>query len=277
MAGRARRAVPGPGVPPYAAGMSLHAALAAAATLVSLAFAMSAFERWLSGHRRHEAAWTISLAMFAAGSASLWVGAAIGWEEWSFKSFYLFGAILNVPFLALGTIELLAGPTHGRRWNAIISMLGAFCVGLLVSAPLIGQIDPEVLPQGKEIFGPGPRIAAALGSGVAAMVIIGGALWSAWRLLRLRSSRTASANPSGLSPGRLAVANLFIAAGTLILSAGGVLNSVVDEMDGFALSLVAGIAVIFVGFLLTNTDGRRRLQSLPEPAPWHGAEQDQAA
>ena len=263
--------------PPYAAGMSLHAALAAAATLLSAAFAMSTFERWLSGHRRHEAAWTISLAMFAAGSASLWVGAAIGWGEWSFKSFYLFGAILNVPFLALGTIELLAGPQHGRRWTAIISLLGAFCTGLIVSAQLLGPIEPDVLPQGREIFGPGPRIAAAVGSGVAAMVIIGGALWSAWRLLRLRRSRVASSNTSGLTPGRLALANLLIAAGTLILSAGGVLNSVVDEMNGFALSLVAGIAVIFLGFLLTNTDDRRNLRSLAEPEPWSFVTGDQAA
>lgn len=255
--------------------MTLHAALAAGATLISVAFALSTFERWLRGRRRHEAAWTVSLALFAAGSAALWVGASIGWDEWSFKAFYLFGAILNVPFLALGTIELLAGPVHGRRWTAIISLLGAFCVGLLVSAPLIGTIEPTVLPQGKEVFGPGPRIAAAVGSGVAAVVIIAGALWSAGRLLRQRS-RT-SAAPSGLTAGRLAAANLFIAAGTLILSAGGLLNSVVDEMDGFALSLVAGITVIFVGFLLTNTDQRGTAMVLQEPKPWQGPSQRRAA
>ena len=257
--------------------MSLHAALAAGATLISLAFALSTFERWLRGHRRHEAAWTVSLALFAAGSAALWVGASIGWDEWSFKAFYLFGAILNVPFLALGTVELLAGPIHGRRWTAIVSLLGAFCVGLIVSAPLIGSIDPTLLPQGKEVFGPGPRIAAAVGSGVAALVIIGGALWSAWRLLRLRSTVSSSANPSGLTPGRLAAANLFIATGTLILSAGGVLNSVVNEMDGFALSLVAGITVIFVGFLLTNTDQRGATRTLREPQPWSAPSQRDAA
>jgi len=253
---------------PYAAPMSLHAALAAAATLMSLAFALSTFERWLRGHRRHEAAWTISLALFAAGSASLWVGAAIGWDEWSFKAFYLFGAILNVPFLALGTVELLAGPTQGRRWTAIISLLGAFCVGLVVSAPLLAPIEPEVLPQGKEVFGIGPRIAAAVGSGAAALVIIGGAPWRAWRLLRQRSADRSSTNRSGVSPGRLAAANLFIATGTLILSAGGVLNSVVDEMDGFALSLVAGITVIFIGFLLTSTDAHSDLRTLRDPVAW---------
>jgi len=66
-----------------------------------------------------------------------------------------------------------------------------------------------------------------------------------------------------LSPGRLALANLFIAAGTLILSAGGVFNSVLDEMDAFAISLVAGITVIFVGFLLTSAP-----KPLPPAQPW---------
>jgi uncharacterized protein YkwD len=247
--------------------MTLHVALAAAATLVSLAFALSTLERWLARRKRHEGAWTVSLFLFAAGSAALWVGAAVGWGEWSFKAFYLFGAILNVPFLALGTVELLAGPTHGRRWTAIVSLLSAFCAGLVVSAQLVGPIDPDVLPQGKEVFAAGPRIAAAVASGVGATVIFGGALWSAWRLLRGR--RRAGA-PSSLPAGRLALANLFIALGTLVLSAGGLLNSVVDEMDGFAISLVVGISIIFIGFLLTNPAGSSAAaRAVPEPRPWH--------
>lgn len=249
--------------------MSLHAALAAAATLVSLAFALSTLERWMARRRRYEGAWTVSLFMFAAGSAALWVGAAVGWAEWSFKAFYLFGAILNVPFLALGTIELLAGPRQGRRWTAIISMLAAFCTGMIVSAPLIGPIDPDVLPQGKDVFEVGPRIAAAVASGVAATVIFAGALWSAWRLVRGRRRPGA---PTSITAGRLALANLFIALGTLVLSAGGLLNSVVDEMDGFAISLVVGISIIFVGFLVTNAGTPRALLALPDPSPWHAPE-----
>jgi hypothetical protein len=116
------------------------------------------------------------------------------------------------------------------------------------------------------VFGIGPRIAAALGSGIAAIVIIGGAMWSAWRLFRQRRNTVA---PGRLSPARLALANLFIAFGTLVLSAGGLLNSVVDEMNGFALSLVAGISVIFVGFLITNSGPRSALSAVPEPVAWH--------
>ena len=99
--------------------MTKEAALAAAATLVAAAFTLSTFDRWLARRRRHEGAWTIALAMFTIASASLWVAAAVGWTEPTFRVFYLFGAILNVPWLALGTIELLGGPRWGRPSTAV--------------------------------------------------------------------------------------------------------------------------------------------------------------
>ena len=147
-----------------------------------------------------------------------------------------------------------------------------------MAAPLTGSIVSDVLPQGKEVFGPGPRIAAAVGSGVAALVIIGGAIWSAWRLFHAwrAGADTRSTRTGAPSLRRLAIANLIIATGTLILSAGGILNSVMNEMDGFAISLVAGISVIFVGFLLTTSNSSAQLQSVPEPEAWHAPEVDVA-
>ena len=40
---------------------------------------------------------------------------ARGWSAASFRVFYLAGAILNVPWLALGTVYLLAGQQIGDR------------------------------------------------------------------------------------------------------------------------------------------------------------------
>ena len=103
----------------------MHTVLAATATLLATAFAMSTLERYLGRRRRHELMWTISLFMFALGSLALWAGAAIGWTEWTFKAFYLFGAILNVPFLALGTVYLLAGQRRGDITAATVALLAA--------------------------------------------------------------------------------------------------------------------------------------------------------
>ena len=58
--------------------LTLDAALAATATLVATAFAAAVLERWLVRRRPHELAWTISLLMFAAASAALWLAEAGG-------------------------------------------------------------------------------------------------------------------------------------------------------------------------------------------------------
>jgi len=228
--------------------MSLHLALAAAASLLALAFAMCTFERWLDRRKPHEAAWTAALALFAVASASLWAGAAFGWNEVWFRFFYLFGAIVNVPYLALGTVYLL-WPRRVARHVAIgVHSFAMFSAGVVAVAPFTATVDSGRLPQGSDVFGPLPRVLAAAGSGVAALVIVAGAGWSAWRLARRRSTR------------RLAAANVLIAVGTIVLGAGGILNSVLDEMDGFAVSLVVGVTVIFAGFLLTSAPRRSTMR-----------------
>ena len=92
----------------------------------------------------------------------------------------------------------------------------------------------DELPHGSEVFGAFPRVLAAVASAGGALVVIGGAVWSAFRQRRL------------------VLANTLIAAGTAITGASGLLNSVADEMTGFAVTLVVGITVIFAGFLVSR-------------------------
>lgn len=233
----------------------MHTALAVAAALISMAFAMSTYERWLARRARHEAAWTAALAMFSVASLFLAAGAGLGWTEWTFRGFYLFGAVANVPFLATGTIYLLGGRRAGDRAVVGVALAVAFAAGVMATAPLTGAVPVRHIPQGSEVFGPLPRILAATASGAGALVVLGGALWSA---LRYRS-------------GRMLAANLLIALGTLITGASGLLNSVLDEMDGFAITLVAGVAVLFAGFLVATAGPRpeprtRRALGTGEPA-----------
>jgi hypothetical protein len=212
----------------------LRTAVAVAAGLVALAFSMSTFERWLERHRRHELAWSVALAMFVVAAAALAAGAAAGWNGVTFRVFYLFGAILDVPFLALGTVYLLAGPRRGDRWAAIVALGGAFAAGVVVTAPFTHAIPAHRLVQGSAVFGVLPRVLAGLASAGGAAVILAGALWSA-----LRSKER-----------RLVLSNALIAVGTLILGASGLFNSVLDAMTAFAVSLLAGIVVLFAGFLV---------------------------
>lgn len=225
----------------------LHTALATTAALVALAFSMSTYERWLARRRPHELAWSASLAMFCLASGALAAGAALGWSEVTFRLFYLFGAIVNVPFLALGTVYLLGSRRLADRCAVGVTAFAAFAAGVLAVAPFTAPLPRDELARGSEVFGALPRVLAASASGVGALVVVVGALWSAARVRRAR----------------VVVANGLIALGTVVTGASGLLNAVLDEMTGFAVALVLGVSILFAGFLVATSGPRRRLPAAP--------------
>lgn len=235
--------------------VTLDVALSAAATLVAFAFGLSTLDRWLRRRKPHELAWTIALGLFAIGSGALWWAMARGWSEPTFRVFYLAGAILNVPWLALGTVYLVTSEPTGNRVRTWLIGLSGLATGVLMATPTRAAVPGDEMPEGREVFGAGPRILAAVGSGVAALVIIAGALWTTWRFLRTRSA-----------PPRRVAGNLLIAAGTLVLSASGSLAGRLGRERAFIVTLLAGIVVLFAGFLVASIPTPRRAGTTPRPA-----------
>ena len=215
-------------------------ALAAASTIVAVAFACALLERWVARRRPHELAWSVALVLFACGSLAMWSGAALGWHGWNFRLFYAFGAVVNVPFLALGTVELLM-PRIAPIVRAGVALACAFAFGVVVVAPFTAAVPVDVLPQGSDVFGLLPRVLAAVFSAGSAVVVFAGAATSAVRLAR------------GRGTSRLAAGNAVIALGTVILSMSGLLNSALGQMKAFSVTLTIGITVLFVGFLITTS------------------------
>jgi len=233
-------------------------ALAAVATGLACLFAMATFQRAAAGRGPHQWAWTVALVLFAAASIALALGASTGWDDGTYKVFYLCGAIASVPWLALGTVFLLLGGAIGRRVRGWL----VFFSGLALGAILLAQMEPVTgteIPVGKDTFTQAlPRVLAAVASGLGATVIVVGALWSLVRLLN------ATDVPGR---GRLAAANALVATGTLVLSSGGLLQGFVGHDEAFALTLAVGIAVIYAGFLVA--DGSRAPRPAPEPVESH--------
>ena len=233
--------------------MTQDTALAAAAALVAVAFGLSTFDRWLRRRRRHDMAWSVAMALFAVAAGALWWAEARGWSAASFRLFFVIGAVVNVPWLALGTIYLLAGQRVGdavARWLLVFS---GFAVGVVVTAPTRVPVPETGLPQARDLFGPVPRILAAVGSALPALIIFAGAAWSAWRVLRRRTPAvTSAASRAVVRPRLLAAGNILIAAGAVILSASGSLAGRLGEDRAFAVTLLAGICVLFAGFLVAS-------------------------
>ena len=216
--------------------------LAFVAVVVSSLFAQAMLVRYTADHQPQHRAWAIALAMFALASVALATGTSTGWDNGTFRAFYLLGAVVNVPWLAMGTVYLLASERIARRvlWGLVL--FSGFAAGVLLSCPM-ETVDGTAIPVGKDVFGALPRVLAAAGSGVAAVVIIAGALVSAWRFLR---------NPGIPDHARLAGANTLIALGTIVLSSGGLVQGVVGHDEAFALSLAVGISIIYAGFVLAS-------------------------
>jgi hypothetical protein len=234
------------------------AGLAFVATAVATLFAQATAVRYTRERKPHELAWTVALAFYALGAAFLAAGTSAGWDPPTFRAFYLFGAILTVPWLALGTVFLLAGPVIGRRTRTALVFFSGLAVGMMLAAPISGSIDPMGgIPDGKDLFGAGPRVLAAVGSGLGAVVVFAGAAWSAVRLARGGSRR-------------LAVTNALVAIGVLTASSGGLLQGVVGGSDeAFAVTTAAAIAVIYAGFLVSapraSSSSTRRSTLPPKP------------
>src|SRR5215216_8111199 len=141
------------------------------AAAASAAFAVAVLRQYAARHRPYQLAWGIALSMFAAASLALTAGVSAGWSPLTFKLYYLFGAVLNVPWLALGTVELLAGRTT-RRLYAV--GLGAFTVLSLVLAPLArvtaADLAGRLLPEGKEFLPVAVRALAVVGNTVGTVI-----------------------------------------------------------------------------------------------------------
>ena len=231
----------------------LNSALAGAATLIACAFTLSTFDRWLRRRQPHEFAWTIAMALFAVGSGALWWAESSGWNLMAFRVFFLAGAVLNVAWLALGTVYLLIGFRAGNIVRNWLVWLSGFATGVVLIAPTKSQVVSTEFPAGREIFGAAPRILAAVGSGVPAMFIIVGALWSAWRVVKKQNPATSkSISRTVTSPKRLAGGNVLIAVGTIVLSASGTLAGRLGQDRAFAITLLCGVSILFSGFLVAS-------------------------
>jgi len=99
-------------------------------------------------------------------------------------------------------------------------------------------------------------VLAGVGSGLGAIVVFTGAVYSAVQFARRHSPGTRA----------LAGGNALIALGTLILSSGGLLQGFVAADTAFAISLAAGISVIYAGFVVASGGRRSRVATASDSA-----------
>ena len=210
---------------------------------VALYFAIQLIRRFVARRRGFEGIWAVALLMYAVASLAMFGGVANGWSTAEFRTYWLLGAVLNVPFLFLGEVYLLAK----RRFVAqvllvALLLLSAFAAYRILISPLNEPALDRSFPLGKEVFGDNsvPYRLAQFYSFTAYFLLLGGLMWSALSMGRLPELRRRTAGV------------LLIAAGATIVAIGSGVGAGFRLVALFSFSLAAGVAVMYWGFVKTT-------------------------
>ena len=201
----------------------MEAILAFGAALLCLRLAGSLAGRWREQRKAHLLAWSGGLAAYALGAAAIAAGAAGGWNEGSFRAYYLFGGLLTAALLGTGSLLLVGVRVAGP----VALVYTGLAVGVALAVPLESPVTGTSIPEAQEHLALFPaRILAIIGNVAGSLALIGVAV----RGLRRRPLSNAlllagfatAATGSALAGLGAAETAAFIAAGAGLLYAGTV-------------------------------------------------------
>jgi hypothetical protein len=188
--------------------------------------------------RPHIIAYGMGISMFALATWGLFFSLWLGWGPVSYKVFYLFGAVLNVPYLALGSVYLVIGHKTGRAFTGPVMAFSLIALLMVVPAKL-RAIGDELIPEAAHTFlVGGPRVLAIMSGAVAGTLLFALALLSAFRFWRKNRS--------------IVWGNLLIAAGTLSAASGGSAFAKWGYSQLFVISLPAAALLIWAGYRVAS-------------------------
>ncbi len=210
------------------------------AAAVAFVFAVLLARQYVQRRRSFQLLWAIALLMYAAASLTVAFGALNGWGRFAFELYWVFGAVLNVPFLAVGELQLLVrNRTVDLALDVVLVFLVAYSISVVRGAAYDALALTRELPSGKHVFGVGTP-AHQLPQWISIpsyLILVVGALWSAWRMRGRPELRDRF------------VGTLLIVLGATIIAGFGSAFAAAGQLAPFSLSLLIGIAVMFWGFL----------------------------
>lgn len=217
------------------------------AGVVALAFAGLLSAQFLRRRRPYQAAWILALVMYAVASFALFLGVLDGWSTGEYRLYWLFGAILNVPWLAMGEAYLLV---RNRTVTAVLLVALLFATAFAAARVRTGAIDPTALgkdlPLGKDAFAGDtlPYRLSQLYAYPAYVLLLLGTAWSVWRMRGQRAVRDRM------------IGTALVATGATVVAIGSGVGAGLDVVPVFSIGLLAGIGVMFWGFVLASRPPR---------------------
>ncbi len=206
------------------------------ASVTTTIFVVAVLFRYWHGQRPYMLIWGIGLILFAIGTWTESYYAFLGWNDLVYRLWYLAGAILVAAWLGQGTVYLLFKRTWANALLLILTIASIYAAYRVFSA----QLDPSLMAHGelsgKAIITPGVRVLSPFFNIYGTLMLVGGAIYSAWIFWRKRILL------------HRVVGNILIAAGALFPAFGGALQRIGVPYALYSTELL-GVILIFIGFL----------------------------
>ncbi len=215
-------------------------------TILAVPFALEIFRRYREHPERlHLLWWAIGIATYGVGTFTEATTTLVGWNEPTFRAWYISGALLGGAPLAQGTVYLLLGR---RTAHALTTLLIAYVIlasVFVVLSPIdYSQVEAHRLT-GRVLQWQWVRAFSPVVNLYAVVFLIGGAILSALRYSTDPSTR------------HRVYANVLIATGAILPGIGGTATRM-GYVEVLYVTELAGLLLTWMGY---------RMSVRPSPAP----------
>ena len=206
-------------------------------SIVGFVFAVLVLDQFVAHRRPYQLVWGIGLLMYATSAGAEFAAGAWGITELVYRTWYLFGAILVAAWLGMGTLYLLLRRSAAdviMGLLALVTIYAAFKV-MTVSIDVTGLegLTGTAMPPEIRMLTPFLNIFGTL-------ALVGGAIYSAWFFWRHKTMK------------HRVLSNILIAVGAILPAVGGANMRLSGDLSLFYILELAGISLIFLGFLRSN-------------------------
>jgi len=224
--------------------------LAVVSTLISAAFSAMVLKQYMQRRKPFQLFWGLGLLFFALAAGSEAIAFNSDWTVTTAKGFYVFGAMLLVPFLGLGSTYITFGEKAGRIAAGIVLTFALVAVVWVLATEIdLAAFRAALEPEGKwsevglPVFS---RIVLVALYFLGTFILVGGALYSGVKIWQSKGDKDRLIAFSLIGIGALAIAT----AGTLGAQLG-------FGQEIHTIAQAPGITIMFLGFLLAGRPSKK--------------------
>lgn len=218
----------------------MNVAISLFSCLVAFTLTAMMLDQYVSRRRPYQLVWAVALTVFGLAVLVEFLANATVWTVTAYRWWFLFGATFAAATLGLGTLYLLLPAKWARAATAALAIAGAWAVYRVLTAPIdaASVVPPRGQARPPSVHGipADVTILVVLFNSLGTLILVGGALWSAWLFWR-----------RGTQLYRVA-SNLLIAVGAIVVASSGSLAGL-GRPEFLFIGELFGIVIIFAGFL----------------------------